>query len=62
MRWHPSWEEIQYWLTAKEHEFSLRETKGLRVNGNQWKDRYMYIDNFPDISHMNSNPNGSSCV
>jgi hypothetical protein len=44
MRWHPSKEEIQDWLTAKEHEFSLRETQGLRVNVNQWKDRYLYMD------------------
>jgi hypothetical protein len=44
MRWHPSREEIQDWLTAKEHEFSLRETQGLRVNVNQWKDRYLYTD------------------
>jgi hypothetical protein len=44
MRWYPSREEIQDWLTTKEHEFSLRETQGLRVNVKQWKDMYLYTD------------------
>jgi hypothetical protein len=44
MRWHPSWEDIQEWLTAKEHEFSPREIQLLMVNINQWKDRYLYTD------------------
>jgi hypothetical protein len=42
MRWFPSREEIQDWLTAKEYEFSLRETQVLRVNVKRWKDKYIY--------------------
>jgi hypothetical protein len=44
MRWNPSKEEIQYWVVAKEHEFSVRETQGLRVSVEQWKDMYIYSD------------------
>jgi hypothetical protein len=32
MRWYPSREEIQDWLTAKEDEFSRWETQGLNTN------------------------------
>jgi hypothetical protein len=44
MRWHPSQEEIQDWMTAKEHDFSLRETQGIKVNVKKWKDDYLYMD------------------
>jgi hypothetical protein len=44
MRWHPYWEEIQDWLIAKEHEFSLGETQGMKVNVNKWKYYYIYMD------------------
>jgi hypothetical protein len=44
MRWYPSKEEIKDWLTAKEHEFSLWETQGLRVNVKRWKDKYLYTN------------------
>jgi hypothetical protein len=44
MRWNPSKEEIQDWVVAKEHEFSVRETQGLRVSVEQWKDGYIYSD------------------
>jgi hypothetical protein len=29
MRWYPLQEEIQYLLTAKEHEFAQQETQGI---------------------------------
>jgi hypothetical protein len=32
MRWYPSWEEIQDWMTMKEDEFSGWETQGLNAN------------------------------
>jgi hypothetical protein len=58
MRWHPTKEEIQYWVEEKEHDFSLRETQGLRVNAKQWKDMYLYSDmhdifftEFPSLLH-----------
>jgi hypothetical protein len=44
MRWHPYREEIQDWLTTKEHYFSLQETQGIKVNVKKWKDGYLYID------------------
>jgi hypothetical protein len=44
MRWYPFGEEVQYWPTAKEHDFSLRETQGLRVNVKQWKEKYIYTN------------------
>jgi len=37
MLWRPSKEEIQYWIEAKEEDFSLQETKGLQVNEKEWK-------------------------
>jgi len=44
MRWYPSGEEIQDWLTAKEDEFARWETQGLNTNVKWWKDKYIYYD------------------
>jgi hypothetical protein len=41
---YPSREETQNWLNAKEDEFVRWKTQGLRVNVEQWKDKYLYID------------------
>jgi hypothetical protein len=42
MRWYPSQEEIQDWLTTKEDNFSQWETQGVNTNVKQWKDMYLY--------------------
>jgi hypothetical protein len=39
-----SQEEIQDWLTTKEHEFSQWENQGLNVNVKRWKEKYIYTD------------------
>jgi hypothetical protein len=44
MRWNPSKEEIKDYLSAKDHEFTLRETQGLRFKVERWKDRYIYTN------------------
>ena len=44
MRWYPSWEEIQYWLTLKEEQIAWRETQGLIVDMEHWKNKYIYTD------------------
>jgi hypothetical protein len=44
MRWYPSWEEIQYWLTLKEEYISWRETQGLIADMEHWKNKYIYTD------------------
>jgi hypothetical protein len=36
MSWHPSKEEIQDWIEAKEDNFSLRDMQGLHVNMEEW--------------------------
>jgi hypothetical protein len=58
MRWHPSKDEIQDWIKAKEDMFSLREAQGLRVNAKEWKGKYIYLDmhdiffvKFPCLQH-----------
>jgi hypothetical protein len=44
MRWNPSREEIQDWLSEKEDEFARQETKNLITNIESWKQRYIYTD------------------
>jgi hypothetical protein len=44
MKWYPSQEEIQNWLTTKEDEFAYWETQGLNTNVEKWKNRYIYTD------------------
>jgi hypothetical protein len=58
MWWNLSKEEIQYWIEANEDNSSLREMKGLQLNGNLWKGRYLYSNmhelfftKFPCLSH-----------
>jgi hypothetical protein len=44
MSWHPSKEEIQDWIEAREDNFTLLEKHGLQVNAKEWKDKYLYSD------------------
>jgi hypothetical protein len=37
MKWNPSREEIEEWLSKKEDEFSQNKTKGLITNIETWK-------------------------
>ena len=39
---YPSWEEIQYRLTLKEEQIAWRETQGMIVNMEHWKNKYIY--------------------
>jgi len=43
MSWHPSKEEIQYWIEAKEHDFYLLEMQVLWVNTKELKGVYLYF-------------------
>ena len=57
MVWHPTNEEIEYWLDAKTLAFAQEESVGMRVSIERWLDDYIYSDiheifvEFPVLLH-----------
>ena len=42
--WHPSKEEIENWVEAKEKEFTEQENKKPRLSAKDWLHRYFFYD------------------